>query len=362
MGREMVRIPACPFCETPVERPKELSIRRPSEMPVGVCSCGAVYTCDVTGHSLGSAMVEALVFACNGDWDLAWDLLPEEDYLQAEVRDYDFETHLTISRGVYQGRRVAGVLFFIKLHEDVREVTESGVRRQFGHATPERPAILAGTEGTRPLTKREVEDLVKGYRLEPLMVMARQDKGILRDLQRLLYSADDLLRFRAADVIGQVCAVIAGKDPGTVSRFLQRLLTSITDTAASSWGALDAIGEIIGSSPDQFAGYIPELYSLMRDKVLSAGVLRALARIARSRPHLIRKHTFRIIPLLKDPNPEVRASVIILVGNLGAKEATQELEKLLEDTQEINIYENGRLEKKTVGQLASDVLEKVSGK
>jgi hypothetical protein len=63
----------------------------PHEMPVGSCSCGAVYACDETGHNLGSAMIEALVFGCNMDWDLAWGLLPEEDYLEKLVENYDLE-------------------------------------------------------------------------------------------------------------------------------------------------------------------------------------------------------------------------------------------------------------------------------
>jgi len=50
-----------------IQRPDQVPSR---EMPLGTCSCGAVYACDVTGHNLGSAMIEALVHACTGDWDL----------------------------------------------------------------------------------------------------------------------------------------------------------------------------------------------------------------------------------------------------------------------------------------------------
>ncbi len=82
---------------------------------MGVCSCGAVYACDVTGHNLGSAMIEALVHACTGDWDCAWDLTPDEDYLDKQLKNYDFETHHIIHAGVYEGRRIAGVLYFIRL-------------------------------------------------------------------------------------------------------------------------------------------------------------------------------------------------------------------------------------------------------
>ena len=76
-GRDVVSKPSCPFCGVYLNKPSELNTGMPQEMPVGACKCGAVYTCDVTGHNLGTAMSEALVFACNGDWDLAWDLLPD---------------------------------------------------------------------------------------------------------------------------------------------------------------------------------------------------------------------------------------------------------------------------------------------
>ena len=52
MGREIATRPACPFCGHLVERPAE----KPGEMPVGSCTCGAVYAFDETGHSLGTAM------------------------------------------------------------------------------------------------------------------------------------------------------------------------------------------------------------------------------------------------------------------------------------------------------------------
>ena len=120
-GRDIVEQPTCPFCHLPIEKPEELDTRRPGEMPVGACSCGAVYACDVTGHNLGTAMIEALVFSCNGDWDLAWDLLPEEDYLESQVTNYDCESHLIVHGNAYGGRHIRGTLYFIKLHDDIRD-------------------------------------------------------------------------------------------------------------------------------------------------------------------------------------------------------------------------------------------------
>ena len=328
-------------------------------MPVGRCSCGAVYAFDVTGHNLGTAMTEALVFGCNGDWDLAWDLLPEEDYIEAQVKNYDLETHLIIQGGVYQGRRIAGTLYFIRVHRDFRELTSKGAKGR-PHRAPSVSRTSSGKQkGRKSFSKKEVEALVNAYDLEPLLSMAEQDKRIIRDLQRLLYSVDKLFRWRAADVMGRVSAVIATYDPGAISKLLQRLFSSMMDTAASSWGSLDAIGEIISNSPEHFAGYVPQLYQFASDRSLLAEVLRALGNIGAKRPDLMRAKASLFVPLLQDPDPEIRGYTAILLGNLGAGEARDDLTRLAQDSTEMEVYRNGHLEKQTLNQLAAKALEKL---
>ena len=332
----------------------------PNEMPVGRCSCGAVYACDVTGHSLGTAMLEALVFACNGDWDLAWGLLPEEDYLEGQIENYDLETHLIVHGGVYEGRRIAGSLYFIKLQKDIREVTEEGTKHQLKRATPvPRQSHTKPKIRKRIFSKEDVERLVMEYQAEPLLNMAEQDNRIIKDLQRLLYSVDRLLRLKTADLLGKVSAIISKKDPGKISRLLQGLFTSIIDTAASSWGSLGAIGEIISNSPDQFAGYVPQLYQFLKDRILLPEILRILGNISEKRPDLIRGKSFYFFPLLKDNDPEIRGYAALLIGNLKTHEATDDLKALLNDPAEIEIYQAGKLEKQTIGNLASDALRKL---
>ncbi len=342
-----------------IERPKELEVRMPTEMPVGSCSCGAVYACDVTGHNLGTALIEALVFSCSGDWDLAWDLLPEEDYLEKLVENYDYESHLIVHGGIYKARRISGTLYFIRPHQDIREVTEEGVRKKLDRATPGLRESSAKSRGRKSFSKKEVELLVKNYDVEPLLKLAEQDKRIIRDLQRLLYSVDKLLRWKAADVLGRVAAAIAKHDPRAISKLLQRLFTAISDTAASSWGSLDAIGEIISNRPEQFAGYMPQLYPFARDRALLAEVLRALGKIGEKRPDLIRKNAFHFIPLLQDPDSEIRGYAAILLGNLGVHEAREDLTRLKDDSMGMEIYRQGRLEKQTIGHLASEALGKL---
>jgi hypothetical protein len=343
-----------------IDPPKELDTRMPHEMPLGRCSsCGAVYAFDITGHNLGTAMIDALVFGCNGDWDLAWGLLPEEDYLQGEVENYDLQSHKVIPGGVYEGRRISGSLFFIRLHEDVREVTEEGAKQRLERARPVADETPKKQRGKKSFTKRGVEALVRAYDLGPLLEIAKDDKRVIRDIQRLIYSPDNLDRWRATEALGKVAAVVAEKDPASVSRLLQTLLTAVADTAASSWGCLDAVGEIISNKPDQFAGYTHQLYQYLPDRQLLAEVLRALGKIGRARPDLMKKRGFYFIPFLQDPDPEVRAYAAILLGNLGSREAEEDLKKLKKDHVSIELYREGYLREPTIGQLASEALEKL---
>ncbi len=368
LSRKPAVRPACPFCGLPLEKPKELKIHRPLEMPVGSCSCGAVYAYDATGHNLGAAFIEALVFGCNMDWGLAWGLLPEEDYLEKIVENYDYETNLIVPGGFYEGRKISGALYFVRLHADIQEVTRQGVQKHLASAAlvpAEAPAETKETAvraAAKTFTKREVEELVENYAVAPLLKAAGQDKGILWHLQRLLYSADETSRMRAAEFLGRACAVIAQKNPRPVSRLLQNLFTSLADTGASSWGAVEAIGEIIGGSPEIFAGYIPALYQLLEEKGedenLRAKILLALGKIARAKPNLIKKPCSYFTPFLSDPHPAVRGQAVWLLGLLGAAKISEDLKNLQDDVGEINVYEKGEIVKKTIARLVAEALAK----
>jgi HEAT repeat protein len=227
---------------------------------------------------------------------------------------------------------------------------------------PEKPTFekaLSKGKARKSFAKHDVEAFVKAYELDTLLAMAEEDKRIFRDLKRLLYSADDTLRWRAAEAIGRVSAVIAESDSGTVAKLLQGLFSSLMDTAASSWGALDAIGEIISRNPEMFSGYIPQLYQMARDRTLLAEILRALGKISRTNPEPMRKTGRTFILFLDDPDPAVRGYAAVLLGHLGIQEAKETLARLSEDPAELSIYEDGKVVTTTVGRLSSDALKRL---
>jgi len=352
-GRGVMVKPTCPFCGMLIQRPEAAPSR---EMPIGICSCSAVYACDVTGHNLGAAMIQALVHACGGDWDYAWDLTSDQDYVDQQLKTYDLETHYIIPGGVYEGRRISGVLYFIRLNEAAPP--KAAPEQPEGPISPHGPAP-ASQPPRRPSSKQEVEALVRAYDLNALLEMAAQDHRILRDLKRLLYSADKLLRWRAAEALGKASAVIISQHPTAVSKLIQGLFSSVSDTAASSWGSVDAIGEIIGSLPDRFSGFIPQLVQLSKDPLRFPEVLRAMAKIAETRSDLLRRFSHPMASLLHDADPEVRGYVAILLGHLRALEAKDDLVRLQEDMNEIVIYRAGELRPMTLAQIAVESLARL---
>ena len=366
-GRNSRIKPRCPFCGLQIERPQELAVHRPGEMPVGSCSCGAVYAFDVTGHNLGAAFSEALVFGCNMDWDLAWNLLPEEDYLQALVENYDIESNYIIPAGSYEGRRIAGALYFIRLHHDIREATGPAVEKRIEQVRQVDPKPGSAHKGytKKSFTRQDVERWIAEYRLETIIDVAGQDKRIMRDLQRLLYSVDELTRLRAASALGVTTKIIAARDPGAVSDLLQKIFTSVSgaDYGCSNWGAIDAIGEIIANAPDLFAGYIPTLYQFIHDQELRPRVLRAIARIAIAKPDLIQKSLGYFAGFLQASDAETRGYAAWLAGKLlssqavpGTKEIKEALKQMTDDQNAVRIYQDGVIYQKTVSQLAAEAL------
>ena len=129
--------PRCPFCYSAIEPPRELPQRKVLEFPIGACSyCGAVYAYDTTGHNMGAAFIEALLFACNEDDYLAFSLSHGTDYTDAVIGNYDIVTHTVAPDRVYHDRYVRGALVFVKLFDQFHEATSEKVKEKLKYTTP----------------------------------------------------------------------------------------------------------------------------------------------------------------------------------------------------------------------------------
>ncbi|HIP83476.1 MAG TPA: PBS lyase [Desulfocapsa sulfexigens] len=374
--QKITTAPWCPFCGQKVARATDAIERRMQEFQVGRCECGAVYSCDPTGHNVGSAMVETLVFACNDNWDFAWDLMPEDDYLTGRIEDYDDVTHQVINTRNIDGRPVRGVLYFVRLHTEIAEIAKRVKIKQDALAresvepvagvdesvslpapesrlNPERVKIKATRKGVKEARDKRDIDL--------LVTLCFDNKKTLRLLQRLLYDVDEARRWETAWIIGQVCSRVATREPGQVSEMIHRLFEVTSDSAAAPWGMLETLGEVIAERPDIFGAFTRHLLNYMGDESTQVQVVWALSRVAEKRPDLIRATPFfNLFHFLKHPKPEMRGLVVQLLGRIRATEVSMQLLELSDDNETLIIWEAGKPVEYTVSQLVQVALGQIN--
>jgi len=360
--------PWCPFCGIEVERPKEPIQRKMDEFKEGKCQCGAYFVCDPTGHNIGAAMVECLVHACHENWELAWDLEPEEDYLTGLVEKYDDMTHQVVDTGNIDGRLVRGVLYFVRLNRDVAELAERIGKKlkPSGDISPP-PVPMEPARDPRRVRQRARKSMVKkladSWDIDALVDLAFDDKKTLIFLQRLLYDPIDDKRWQYAHVIGQVCARYSTRKPGAVSDLLHRMYEACSDSAATHWGLIEAVGSIIAARPDIFGGFARHLLMYRNVDSTRVQVLWALGAIAETRPDHVRATPFySLFGMLEHEDPATRGHAARLFGLIKAAEVKSKIEALTGDQAELTLYLHGKPHDTTVARLAGEALARLKEK
>lgn len=357
--------PWCPFCGQDVATPQNIERRKIGEFPVGKCQCGAVYASDPTGFNVGACMIEALVYAANDNWDLAWDLMPEDDYLTGRLERYDEVTNQIVESGNIDGRKVRGVLYFVRLQGEVALLAERArsENKDISVTASYVPSLEPERDANQPrqrANKKVIQALVEKNDIDGLVGFVFDDFKTLRFMQRLLYSMDESLRWKTINALGKVCARLATRKPGKVSDILHQLFAACSDSASSGWGNIEAIGAIIGERPDIFGSFSQHLLRYLGDPALQGSVLWALNSIARNMPDLIRKMPFyQLFSLLDYADPQIRGNALRLFAQIRAVETKSKIQKLIDDQASLTYYEDGLPVVTTVGALAGKALTQI---
>lgn len=106
--------PRCPFCSELLKAPEPIKTEG-SKFIGGTCECGAVYACDPTGHNVGEAYLDALLYASGGDWNAFSSLNPDADYKEA-VLNYDLRTN-RLWKVKDIRRDYSGKIVFVKINK-----------------------------------------------------------------------------------------------------------------------------------------------------------------------------------------------------------------------------------------------------
>jgi hypothetical protein len=349
--------PRCPFCYYKIEQPKELPSRKIVEFPIGVCEhCGVVYVYDATGHNMGSAFIEAILFACNDDDSLAFSLSYGDDYTDAIVGNYDIITHSIVPGKVYNDRYVRGALIFIKLFDQFREITEQQVKEKSKKMLP----FTKNRLRSEKFSKEVVRQYAIENKREELIALAEEDTRVMNELKRMLYTTDESLRWQIIDMLGEVGNKVTEKRPDIISKLLSNLLQSAAAPGASAWGAIEAAGAMIGATPDLLGEFSPALLSLLQHQNLRKELAWAIGKIASVKPDLV-KYAFRALwSFLGDADPTLRGYAAWALGNIGYEDVMDDLKQLETDDEKLLIFKNGRLEETTVALLSKEAIRKIN--
>ncbi len=342
-----------------------------SEFPVGKCQCGAIYTCDVTGHNVGSAMVEALIFACEDNDDLAWELMPEDDYLTGRIENYDEITHQVVDTGNIDGRPARGVLYFVRLHTEMSQLAQRlrTKKQELRGVDDTSPKLQIEVEPApdpqrkkRKANKKLVFEMAENGDVDGLVSLCLDDKKTLRLLQRRLYDPLEEKRWHTAWLIGKVCSRVSTREPGQVSELLHRLFEACSDSAATNWGMVETLGSVIAERPDIFGAFTKHLLNYLGEESTQTQVIWALAEISKTRPDLIRDTPFfNLFHFLNHPKAEVRGNIARLFGRIKATEVAIQMMALSNDNETFTLWQDGELRETNVAAEAAKAVKAIHG-
>lgn len=331
--------PRCLFCGRDISKPINTKTDF-GEILCGKCSCDAIFVCDLTGHCVGEAYMEALVLL-KGDWDIGT-LDPDSDYLYADM-DYDYKTHKKInSANIGES---PGKLVFLKSIKDTMAISAPNKDNE---------KIMMQIKGNQ---KKTLKKLLKEGELEKIVSLSLDDKGIINQLLAFSYDKSDIITWYAIETIGLISKEISKNDPEFIRNTARRLLWSMTEESGGvSWSAPEMLGEIIRSNLKEFGDLIPIVWSNRNEDVFREGVIWAMGRIAESDPEQVKFIFGEINQMIEDPNPTVKGYAIWVIGKISDTQIISKIEKYKDDESRINFYRNRILSQISIGEITKETI------
>ncbi len=208
--------------------------------------------------------------------------------------------------------------------------------------------------------KKKITNLLEKKDFTKLAGLSSSHSKIISILISLSYNKKSYISWRAIEAIGFITKKISMTNPDTVSNISGRLLWMIRDESGGiGWSSPEILGEIVRNNPKLCADIAPVIASFHEEKMLTAGVLWAMGRIGIINTETVEYAVPILLPYIEDSDKVIRGYAAWALGEMGALEAVNKLEKLKKDNSRIIFYENGDLKEKTIGEIAINALKKL---
>jgi hypothetical protein len=167
--------------------------------------------------------------------------------------------------------------------------------------------------------------------------------------------------------MGVAAERIAQEDPDCVRDHLRRLYWLLSEESGGiCWRAPEAMAEIVRREPALFHDFVPIIVSLvqeMADEDLThfrAGILWAIGRLGPTADKPLDAVLPTITACLDHSDPQVRGMAVRCLAQVGQANIVVGRPDLLGDEGPVDLYEDGRLNRTRVCQLARRVLGDVT--
>ena len=224
-----------------------------------------------------------------------------------------------------------------------------------------------GKEGVRGV-KRKVHEILELTDFDAKLAKLYEipSSKVINALFSFLQSTDEAVKWAAVGAMGSVVAEIAVEDMETARVIMRRLMWNLNDESGGiGWGSPEAMGEILACHEglaDEYAhillSYAKKDGNYLEHEMLQSGLLWGIGRLSQVRPHLVKDAAHCLIPYLEAKDAQVRGLAVWVLGQLDVEEARNCLERLTNDSSEVQIYTDRRFKKFRLKDLVVEVSRK----
>lgn len=195
------------------------------------------------------------------------------------------------------------------------------------------------------------------------VIVGMPARRVVNPLFGLFYHEDPRVRWYAVAAMGEVVSRLADVEMESARVIMRRLMWNLNDESGGiGWGSPDAMGEIMARHPGLAQEYASILISylnpdgnFLEHEGLQEGVLWAVGRLARVRPHLAGDALELITPHFTSDNAVLRAMALWAAIPLVKGNPPHLPKGLFSDMTEVSIFEAGLFARHTVSSLASQL-------
>ncbi|MBN1588384.1 MAG: hypothetical protein JW888_02610 [Pirellulales bacterium] len=206
--------------------------------------------------------------------------------------------------------------------------------------------------------KKHVRELLLRQNFEEIADLAMSSRRVLGVLVSLTFDRDPEIGWRAVEAMGAASHRIAAADPDCVREHLRRLHWLLSEESGGiCWRSPEAMAEIVRQDPDPFSEFTPIIVSLLQEMAeedlmhFRAGVLWAIGRLGPVAEGALDGAEPAIRACLDHADPQVRGMAAWCLGQCGRAKLLADRPELLDDEGPVDVYENGRVGRASVGQL-----------